>query len=80
MSGERERQQMLRAKAAEIVAGLPAWDNKSPSVWVVIIDPETRQRLTQWRTPAAAAPQVQPGPQTKPAGRTRHLRAVPDAS
>ncbi|MFH9574227.1 hypothetical protein ACH4MG_27265 [Streptomyces sp. NPDC017454] len=72
MSAERERQQLLRAKAAQIVAGLPAWDGESPSVWVVVVDPETQQRLAHWRVPAEAAPQ--------PEARVRHLRAVPDAS
>lgn len=67
----RERQQLLRAKAEEIVAGLPAWDGHSPSVWVVVIDPETQKRLAQWRVPAAAS---------RPEARVRHLRAVPDAS
>ncbi|MFD5910261.1 hypothetical protein ACFWHL_16240 [Streptomyces massasporeus] len=68
MSAERERQSLLRATADGIVASLPAWDGESPSVWVVVIDPETRTRLTQRRTSATAAPQ--------PKACVRHLHAV----
>ncbi|MFD5566624.1 hypothetical protein [Streptomyces cadmiisoli] len=73
MSGERERLQLLRAKAEEIVAGLPAWDGESPAVLVTVVDPVTRLRLGHWFVPAfeALAP--------VPAGRTR-LRLVGEAS
>jgi hypothetical protein len=64
--------ELLRAKADEIVADLPAWDGTSPSVWVLVIDAETRNRLAQWRTPALA-------PEPKPA-RVRHLHAVREVS
>ncbi|CAM5392614.1 hypothetical protein STENM36S_06350 [Streptomyces tendae] len=74
---ERERLQLLRAKAAEILAPLPAWDGESPSVWVVVVDPETQNRIAHWRVPAEVAPQPESRPQ--PQSR-RHLRAVPDAS
>ena len=74
MSGERERLQLLQAKAQEIVAGLPAWDGESPSVLLLVIDPITRQRLGHWRTPADAKPQPQPEPGA------RHLSLVRDAS
>ncbi|MEU0200895.1 MULTISPECIES: hypothetical protein [unclassified Streptomyces] len=72
---ERERQQLLRAKAEEIVAALPAWDGESPAVLVTVVDPVTRQRLGHWFTPATvSAPQPQPRP--KPSARARHLRLV----
>jgi hypothetical protein len=63
---------MLRAKAEEIVAGLPAWDGESPAVLVTVVDPVTRRRLGHWFTPATAAPQ-QPGSRPR-------LRLVRDAS
>jgi hypothetical protein len=68
---ERERLQLLRATAEEIVAGLPAWDGVSDAVLVTFTDPVTRQRLGHWFTPAAA-----PQPQPKP----RHLHAVREVS
>lgn len=71
---ERERVALLRARAEEIVADLPAWDGKSPSVWVVIVDPDTMRSFARWRTPAAVEPQ--PRPQPKP----RHLHAVREVS
>jgi hypothetical protein len=67
---ERERQALLRAKAEEIVEALPAWDGESPSVWVVVVDPDTMRPFARWRTPATAAPKA----------RVRHLHAVRDAS
>lgn len=69
---ERERQELLRAKAEEIVAALPAWDGESPAVLVTVSDPVTRRRLGHWFTPATAAP--------KPEARVRHLHAVRDVS
>lgn len=74
MTGERERLQLLQAKAQEIVAGLPAWDGEAPAVLVTVVDPVTRQRLGHWFVPAAAAPQPQPRPGS------RHLRLVGEAS
>jgi hypothetical protein len=72
VSGERERQALLRAAADEIVDALPAWDGESLSVWVVFVDPDTMRPFARWRTPAAAKPQPLPRP--------RHLHAVQDAS
>ncbi|MFE0470526.1 hypothetical protein ACFW2V_02770 [Streptomyces sp. NPDC058947] len=69
---ERERQELLRAKAEEIVQGLPAWDGESPAVLVTVSDPVTQRRLGHWFTPATAAPQ--------PEARVRHLRAVPECA
>lgn len=74
---ERERQELLRARAAEIVDGLPAWDGESPAVLVTVTDPVTRQRLGYWFTPAAPAAS-RPQPETVP-GRP-HLRLVGEAS
>ncbi|MFJ4356891.1 hypothetical protein ACIP25_11540 [Streptomyces massasporeus] len=71
---ERERQALLRAAADGIVGGLPAWDGVSPSVWVVVVDPDTMRPFARWRTPATAAPQ--PRPQSK----RRHLHAVREVS
>jgi hypothetical protein len=68
---ERERVELLRATAEEIVAGLPCWDGVSPAVLVTVTDPVTRQRLGHWFTPAAA-PQPQPRP--------RHLHVVREVS
>lgn len=68
---ERERQELLRAKAEQIVQGLPAWDGESPAVLVTVSDPVTQRRLGHWFTPAAAA-------ESKAA--VRHLRAVRDVS
>lgn len=74
MSAERERLQLLQAKAQEIVAGLPAWDGESPAVLVTVVDPVTRQRLGHWFTPADAKPQPQPEPGA------RRLHVVRNAS
>jgi hypothetical protein len=63
VSGERERLQLLQAKAAEIVDGLPSWDGESPAVLVTVIDPVTRMRLGHWYVPAAAP---EPQPQSRP--------------
>ncbi|MGW2169014.1 hypothetical protein ACWC1C_00615 [Streptomyces sp. NPDC001705] len=68
LNSERERQQLLRAKAEEIVADLPAWDGKSPAVLVTVTDPVTQRRLGHWFVPAEGASRPQP--------RVRHLRAV----
>ncbi|MFJ7176435.1 hypothetical protein ACIQXA_08505 [Streptomyces massasporeus] len=69
----RERQAALQASADGIVDALPAWDGKSPSVWVVVVDPDTMRPLARWRTPATAP---RPRPQSKP----RHLHAVREVS
>lgn len=74
---ERERQELLRARAAEIVDGLPAWDGESPAVLVTVIDPVTRQRLGHWFTPATPAAS-RPQPETVPG--VRRLRLVGEAS
>ena len=68
---ERERQALLRAAADEIVDGLPAWDGTSPSVWVVVVDPDTMRPFARWRTPASAS---------QPKARVRHLHAVREVS
>ncbi|GGV91665.1 hypothetical protein [Streptomyces massasporeus] len=68
MSAERDRLQLLGAKAEEIVAGLPAWDGESPAVLVTVVDPVTRLRLGHRFVPAAAAPGA------------RHLHVVREAS
>lgn len=60
MSAERERLQVLRAKAEEIEAGLPAWDGESPAVLVSVTDPVTQMRLTHRFVPAVAAPSARP--------------------
>lgn len=72
MTGERNRLQLLRETAEEIVAGLPSWDGESPAVLVTVVDPVTRLRLGHWFVPATAAP--------KPLARVRHLRAVREVS
>lgn len=65
---ERERQQLQQSTAQEIVDALPAWDGESPSVWVLIVDPDTMRPYARWRTPATTAPKA----------RVRHLHAVPE--
>ncbi|MFI8206868.1 hypothetical protein [Streptomyces sp. NPDC085937] len=81
MAGERERLQLLKARAQEIVDGLPAWDGEAPAVLVTVLDPVTRQRLGHWFTPATvAAPQPASKPKQKPSGARRHLRLVEEAS
>ncbi|WP_109000798.1 hypothetical protein [Streptomyces rishiriensis] len=57
---ERERVQLLQAKAQQLVADLPAWDGESPAVLVTVTDPVTRRRLGHWFVPAATAPQPRP--------------------
>lgn len=78
MTGERERLQLLRAKAEEILAPLPVWDGESPAVLVTVVDPVTHNRIDHQFVPAAAVSQFRP--QTEPQFRARHLYAVPDAS
>lgn len=74
VSADRERYRLLRETADRILADLPAWDGESPAVLVTVIDPETRQRLGHWFTPAVEQPAAQPTPPAAP-GR-RHLRRV----
>lgn len=57
---ERERLQLLRAKAERIVADLPAWDGESLAVLVSFTDPVTQMRLTHCFVPATAAPLARP--------------------
>ncbi|MEG8275746.1 hypothetical protein [Streptomyces sp. AHA2] len=70
---ERERQELQRATAQKIVDALPAWDGQSPSVWVLIVDPDTMRPYTRWRTSATAVSAPKPA-------RVRHLHAVRDVS
>ncbi|MFK4801689.1 hypothetical protein ACI3K5_23780 [Streptomyces sp. MPA0124] len=60
MNAERERLRLLREKAEQIEAGLPAWDGESPAVLVSFTDPVTQMRLTQCFVPVAAAPLARP--------------------
>lgn len=68
MTGERERLELLRTTADEVLAPWPGWDGESPYLELVAIDPVTRTRMGHRFVP------VQSG---RP---TRHLRLVREAS
>jgi NAD(P)H-dependent FMN reductase len=68
MAAERERLELLQAKADEIAASLPVWDGEMPAVLVNIVDPVTRQLLGHRFVTAS----IQPG--------RKHLRLVGEAS